>query len=333
MNVIISNQASDALSSLNIDVLKKIRGTYTAAEIVSMFENFFYEKMIVDVTAIKDYTNVENIQNLAISLDANKLIVLLDGSMDTSSPEYISSLISMGIYNFTKNIEGVAYLISHPNSYKDVASMHHISAPRTNMTGALTGGVKVVGVKNITEHAGSTSFIYLLKNQLSNNYRVAAIEVDKRDFAFYNDKNMISTTNAELGKELLKLSGVADIVLIDLNGCNQEKACSEILYLLEPSTIKVNKLVVKNRGILKELNGKKIILNKSLLSPKDISEFEMEAGIKTYYSIPPVNDRLPSVAIDKLLMKLGFLKQRDEATMADNNGGNDGIFGLFRHKS
>ena len=45
MNVIISNKADDILSSLNIDVIKKIQGEFSADEIVSMFENFFYEKM------------------------------------------------------------------------------------------------------------------------------------------------------------------------------------------------------------------------------------------------------------------------------------------------
>ena len=105
MNVIISNSADEALSSLNIDVIKKIHGEFSAEEIISMFENFFYDKMILDITAIKDYTDLKNMQNLSINLDASKLILLLDGSTKTSSTEYISGLISMGIYNFTKNIE------------------------------------------------------------------------------------------------------------------------------------------------------------------------------------------------------------------------------------
>ena len=77
MNVIISNKADDVLSSLNIDVIKKIQGEFSADEIVSMFENFFYEKMILDITAIKDYDDFKNIQSLAMNLDADKLIILL----------------------------------------------------------------------------------------------------------------------------------------------------------------------------------------------------------------------------------------------------------------
>lgn len=327
MNVIISNKADDILSSLNIDVIKKIQGEFSAEEIVSMFENFFYEKMILDITAIKDYDELKNIQNLSINLDSNKLIILLDGSQTTSSPEYISGLISMGIYNFTKNKDGIMYLMTHTNSYKDVASMQNIDRPE--MASTLNTGTRVIGVKNLTEHAGATSFIYILKKHLSKNYKVLGIEIDKKDFMFYNDKDMISCTNEAFGS-VLSSNNDADIILVDLNNSNQNSSCNDVLYLLEPSTIKVNKLVFQNMQVLKSLQGKKIILNKSLLTAKDIQEFEMEAGIKTFYAIPPVNDRILNPAIDNFLVRLGFLKQREE--VEEGKSGSK-LFGIFGHKS
>ena len=48
-----------------------------------------------------------------------------------------------------------------------------------------------------------------------------------------------------------------------------------------------------NREVLKTLGGKKVVLNQSLLTPKDIAEFEMEAGIKTFYSIHLNKDFYP----------------------------------------
>lgn len=327
MNVIISNIADDMLSSLNVDVIKKIKGQFSTDEIISMFENFFYEKMILDITAIKDYTDLKNIQNLSINLDTSKLIILLDGSSTTSSNEYISGLISMGIYNFTKNIDGVIYLLGHVNTYKDVASLQNFDENQSDMIRAENMNMRVLGVKNLTEHAGSTSFIFMLKKHLQRNYKVVAIEIDKTDFVYYNDKDMISCTSNEFGKELLKINNNVDIVLIDLNNSNQEHACNDIIYLLEPSTIKVNKLVARNRDLLKKVVGRKVVLNKCLLTPKDISEFEMEAGLKTFYSIPPLNDRMPSIAIDNFLVRLGFLMQKP------NNNSNDGLLGIFRSKS
>lgn len=327
MNVIISNSADDMLSSLNIDVIKKIKGQFSTDEIISMFENFFYEKMILDITAIKDYTDLKNIQNLSINLDTSKLIILLDGSSATSSNEYISGLISMGIYNFTKNIDGVIYLLGHVNTYKDVASLQNFDENQSDMIRAENMNMRVLGVKNLTEHAGSTSFIFMLKKHLQRNYKVVAIEIDKTDFVYYNDKDMISCTSNEFGKELLKINNNVDIVLIDLNNSNQEHACNDVIYLLEPSTIKVNKLVARNRDVLKKVVGRKVVLNKCLLTPKDISEFEMEAGLKTFYSIPPLNDRMPSIAIDNFLVRLGFLMQKP------SNNSNDGLLGIFRSKS
>ena len=328
MNVIVSNKADEILSSLNIDVIKKIQGEFSADEIVSMFENFFYEKLILDITAIKDYTELKNIQSLSINLDASKLIILLDGSSLTSSKEYVSGLISMGIYNFTKNRDGIVYLMSHPNSYKDVASLQSLDDKPDNMARAENMGSRVIGFRNLTENAGSTTLIYMIMKRLERNYKVSAIEVDKKDFVYFNEKRMISCTSDTLGQELLRLNADTDIVLIDLNNSNQNRACNEVIYLIEPSIIKVNKLVAKNREILKTLEGRKVVLNKCLLTPRDISEFEMEAGIKTFYAIPPVNDRISNIAIDNFLVRMGFLRQKDDTNLDNNQGG---LFGLFKH--
>ena len=102
MNVIISNRYSEMLSNLNIDVIKNVRGEYDAEVIVSNFQNFFFNKMILDITAVKDYRNIANIQKLSFGLDMSKVILLLDDSREVNSPMYLSSLVSMGIYNFTK---------------------------------------------------------------------------------------------------------------------------------------------------------------------------------------------------------------------------------------
>jgi hypothetical protein len=236
----------------------------------------------------------------------------------------------MGFYNFTRNREGILYLLEHPNTYRDVAQYHQIEDKVTVMTRIDNNKTKVLGIKNLTEHAGSSTLIYMLKNQLKVNYTVVAIEIDKRDFMYFNDRDMISTTSEDLGKELLKLNGNVDIVLIDLNSSSQDRACNEVIYLIEPSVIKMNKLIARNREVLEKISDKKIILNKSLLSQKDIEEFEMESGVKVFYSIPPLNDRTNSRALDSFLVKLGFLKQRVEEVPVQKESK---IFGIFRRRS
>lgn len=58
MNVIVSNKYQSLLSSLNIDVIKSINGEFTVEELVSQFQSFYFNKMIIDITAIKGYEEI-----------------------------------------------------------------------------------------------------------------------------------------------------------------------------------------------------------------------------------------------------------------------------------
>ena len=70
-----------------------------------------------------------------------------------------------------------------------------------------------------------------------------------------------------------------------------EEICDDVIYLIEPSIIKLNKMMLINKNIFEKLYGKKIVLNKSTLSPKDITDFEYESHSKITFNIPPLNDR------------------------------------------
>jgi len=327
VNVIVANKYEQLLSSLDIEVIKKVTGEYEVDELIKMFSNFFFQRMIFDITSIKNYKDIKNLQKLSIALDTSKIILLLNDDVESESAPYLSKLISMGFYNFTKNREGLDYLIKTPNTYRDVAHIHQLENLTSEVTNRIEkNNVKILGIKNLTDHAGSTTLIYMLKKQLSVDYSVIAIEIDKRDFLYFNDENMISTTSQELGKQLIKLVEKYDIILLDLNDTNNEDTCNDVLYLLEPSVIKLNKLLKRNRNVFTQLSGKKIILNKSLLDSKDIMEFEMESNAKVFYNVPPLNDRKLSRTLDNFLVKLGFIRiKKEEVDSKDKK-----IFGLFK---
>ena len=99
MNVIITNKNESVLMSLGIEVKKTLNGVFTVDDLAATFKNFYYNKMILDITAIEDYENINTIQNLSVAFDMSKVIILLDDSNVVSSPMYLSSLVSMGIYN------------------------------------------------------------------------------------------------------------------------------------------------------------------------------------------------------------------------------------------
>ena len=86
MNVIVANEKSSILSNLDIDVIKSVTGEYEADELVAMFKDFFYDKMILDVTSIKNFRNLETIQKLAIGLGESKLILVLTDDVCFTTP-------------------------------------------------------------------------------------------------------------------------------------------------------------------------------------------------------------------------------------------------------
>ena len=330
MNVIVSNKNQLLLENLGIDIIKEMNGEFEVDEIIATFQNFFYQRMILDITAIKNYTDIVNLQKLSISLDMQKLILLLDGTEETSNPNFLSNLVSMGIYNFTKNMEGIQYLYNTPNTYRDVAQFHRLDATFGNAAMASSQpvvatpvvevapqpefyGTRVIGVKNITKQSGASSLVYMMKNELSKHYSTVAIEVDKTDFTYFKDKSLISTITSEVGSVINKHKD-KNVIIVDINNSLvAEGFCQDVLYLIEPSIIKLQKLMTLNATALQGLKNKKVILNQSLLNSSEIANFEYEARVKVFYNLAPLNERdkkLPE--LNKLLVKLGFSKQQSE---------------------
>lgn len=338
MNVLVSNLNKDKFSSLGVDIIKSITGEFDVDEIVQSFSNFFFNRMFLDITAIKDYKNFANIQKLSLGLDVDKIIILLNDDPVVNSNIYLAKLVSMGIYNFAKNMEEVMYLYNNPNSYRDVAQYHqldttHDSAPTIITTQVIGGSSTIVlGIKNVTEGAGATTLTYIMKKQLERNYNVTALELDKHDFMYFGDKNMYSINAMELGNNLSKFSS-SDVILVDMNNSPAaEGVIKDVLYLVEPSKIKLNKLLARNPRAFDKYKGKKIILNKSLLSSHDVLDFEYETNSKTFYNLPPLYDQEnKNATLDALLSKMGFVNQISQnGEVTSNQGQKKGLFGMFK---
>lgn len=318
MNVIVSNKNQGLLSSLDVDVIKSINGEFTVDEIIGTFSNFFFNRMFLDITAIKDYMNISNIQKLSMSMEMDKVIILMDNEL-MSNNDYLSKLISMGIYNFANNKESLMYLYNHPNSYKDVAHIHQLGNSDTSKsneknnsffsgsnkeekTSNIIINAKIIGFKNVTISAGATTLIYMLKKALSNDY-VVALEINKNDFGFLGEKDMYSVNQNNIRAAINKF-GSASIILIDLNNLPDDSICDEIIYLMEPSTIKLNKMMMSHKDIFDKLYGKKIVLNKSMLTEQDVKDFEFESHSTIACNIPPLNDREDNKESLKTLIEL-----------------------------
>lgn len=347
MNVIVANKKQSELANLDIDIIKSINGEYEASELVEMFKSFFYSKMILDVTAIKNYDSLETYSELISGLAPDKIVFLLPEGSKLCTPNFLSHLIDIGIYNFTTDLKGVEYLLKKSNTLSDVEHIKKMVNESTNnevvqnnnstsssnnvenivkTSAKIEDGVTIIGFKDVTEHAGATTLIYMLKKELSHVYGndgVIGIELNKNDFMYFNDKNLFSVKENEV-KTTIASNASAKIVLVDLNNAVDDSYCGDVIYLIEPTTIKLNKLIQRNRIIFGKLASKKVILNKSALLNNDVTDFEGEAGIRVFYNMPSLDERKRNEIISDFLVKLGLLNNNS------NNSNSGGIFGLFR---
>lgn len=346
MDVIISNKYSNELSNLDIDVIKSMTGEFAVDDLKETFNNFYFDHIIIDVTALSSYEDFQIYHSLVQFIDADKMILLLPEGSTLCTPNFLVHLINDGIYNFTTSTGGIVYLLKKPNSYNEVEHIVKMTIPKkkeetsvidtpsssTDSNSASeklsqnTKKSRIIGFKNVTDSGGASTLIYMIKKELSIVYgqeSVMAIEIDKNDFIYFFDKRMISTRQAEIQYELKKYENV-HFILVDVNGCKDISFCDDIIYLIEPSTLKMNRLIRKDANVFKSLAGKKVVLNQSVLQSNDVYDFEREAGIKIFYNIPALDERKRNSVIADFLTKLSYIGS------GSNESSSNRIFGLFR---
>lgn len=323
MNVVTANKNKEIIDRLDIDIIKRIDGQYELRELLSKFVNLYFNKMIIDITSIENYQDIEIIKQLGKAIDPSRVIILLNDEPELNSPLYMSTLVSTGFYNFTRNFEGIKYLYNNPNNLdsvkhllldqsavKDIIARQEAEAKEREEALQNAGKRIVVGLSNLTDHAGATSLANMMVRQLNaQGNKALGIEMFRQDMLFYHDRNLISCMNKFDLESELKKHTEENAVIIDLNEFGEAKLfCDHILYLVEPSNVKLTKLLKKNRNAFLEKDGEKIVLNQSFVNDQEIADFEYEAKCKVYDNIPPLNDRDMNLAeVNSLLQRLGFI--------------------------
>ena len=295
MNVVIVNQNQNIVDELRIDTLKRLTGTFDINDLFREISTLNYDKVILDITALKKITDINTFKSLT-SFIKNDNLILVIGNLNWSR-EYIQALIELGIYNFAYNSNHIASLYDYPNTYEDAIVLINDEKNKP----------RIIGIKNITKHAGATTLTYMLKKYIKKTRTVVAIEIDRLDFNFLYDKELISIPENKLEITVEKYYNNS-IILIDLN--ESEKAlsmCDDVLYLVEPTTIKINQLMMVNPTVFQNLKDKKVILNKSNLDNSELREFESESHLKIFYNLPSINERKKNNQyLNDLILKLNL---------------------------
>jgi len=355
MNIVIKNQNARILDSLNIEIIKTLTGEFSIEEVGQQLINMYFKKVIVDITAVRNYYDINSVVTFLRGFEPDNVIVLLNDSEAINSHSFLAKLVESGYYNFTRNAAGINYLLDNPNNLGDVSQ--YLKVPvATNLNPTSVSGYasddsddddgyakrqkpslmdnnarersgksnrnqKVIGIQNLTEHAGATTLAYMMIKQLRLNYYVKGIEMNKQDFIYFRDPDLAFCTKLDDFKLKLKDFAAADAVIIDLNGFDAAEFCDEILYLVDPGTLKLNKLIKKDSNVLSKVKDGKIVLNRSAIKNEELTDFEYETKFKVFFNLANFNDRKERVQIvDALLYNLGFNKQ---------NPAGVGLFGVF----
>ncbi len=334
MNLLIENLNSALLNKIDANVIKTLHGEFTKEDLANELSNLYFSKVIIDITAIKDYENFSSLFDFLNYFDKDRIIILLD---ENTSKECVSKLVQEGYYDFTKNVGGINYLTEHPNTLKDVekyiianqfqnplneqiSEPLYINSKKEDNTFAQNNKQFVIGIQNLTPHAGSTTLTYLFTKRLSNFYNVEGIEMRKQDHIYFRDLSITECTSKEELKQIIRARRDKEVIVVDLNDIAGNDICNEVLYLIEPGIISLSKLFTTNN--YKELiNSGKVVLNRSSINNEDLPSFEYETGIKVFYNLKNIDERLSSNAeIDELLFKLGLNKVKSSR----------GFFGIFQ---
>lgn len=319
MNLVIVNENTKVVNSLNIDIIKELNGIYDVDKIKEELVNFYFNKVIIDITAIKNYFSSYDLFEFLNYFGSDKVILLLNDSEYCGSNEFLSKLVKNGYYNFSRNSEGISYLLNKSNTYEDVKKylvvnstfQSELNKNITENTFKINDKIKVIGIQNLSNSAGATTLMVMMVKQLLCNYKVKGIEVNGHDSIYFRNENIIFCTSMLDVQDRIKELKNVDAVIVDLNGIeDKENICSEIIYLLEPGMIRLGKTLVLNNqtGFIK--SDYKIVLNRSALKEEELDYFSRETGLNIFYNLGNIDDKKERLlSIDKLLIKLGFDKQ------------------------
>ncbi len=318
MNIAIKNENINVMNFLDVEIIKTLDGSFTKEDLERELINLYYNKVILDITAIKNYYDQDTLFNFLSYWEPSRIILVLNNTEFCNNPAFLKKLVEKGYYNFSKNASGISFLVNKPNTLDDVKkylegetlynplNKNEITAEENYYINK-NKKQKVIGIKNITPHAGATTLMYMMLKMLKVNYSVKGIEYLKKDSIFFNSEDIISSDSLEDLKIKLKTLYTFDIIIIDLNDLDGSEICDEVLYLMEGGTIRLSKLLKSGQNISEFSNNHKIILARSTIKDSDIVNFTYETKINIFYNLTDFNDRENnSKSVGTLLNKLEF---------------------------
>ncbi len=318
MNISIKNENISVMNNLDVEIIKTIEGIFTKEDIEKELYNLYYNKVIIDITAINNYYDENTLFNFLSYWEPSRVVLVLNNTELCNSSTFLKKLVERGYYNFSKNASGISFLINKPNTFEDVkkylesANLYNPMNSNDNnfednYRVNYNTNQKIIGIQNLTPHAGATTLMYMMIKILKNNYKVKGIEYQSDDNKYLQSDDIINSNSIDDLKIKINTLYNYDTIFISLNNLTENNICSDILYLIEPGTIRLNKFLKVNHNISEFSSKNKVVLSRSMIQDQDLNRFMYESKINVYFNLRDFNDRgSDAKTVKELLIKLGF---------------------------
>lgn len=253
-----------------------------------------------------NFHNYDSVKEINSNAQSNSVVQEVDNQKNSNLDLNAQALSNYNLNDYGKVLENSAEEDSNEkvNTNNENRTYSFLNMDGfDNVSNSAPSQKKVIGFKNVTLHAGSTTLIYMLHMALQKKGKdVLSVEVNRDDFKLFRNSKMVSMSENDI---INRLSNAREeLVLVDLNDCHDDSFCDDVIYLVEPSIIKLNRLMVLDKTIFNTLKNKKVVLNQSMLSSSDIPILEQEAGLKFFDCLGSLNDRIDNSQVNGLLDKL-----------------------------
>ena len=343
MYIVIKNDNSYIINNLIINVTKTLVGDFTREDLNRELSFVNYDKAIVDITSIRNYYDDNYLYSfLDFFRSPSDVILLLNDGFVANSKHFLSKLIEKGYYNIATTDSAVNRLLQRNNTFEDVKD--YMEGYDFLKTDSIVSGIEksdkfetdkfIIGIENGLPHAGATTLMYMLVKEISKLKNVKGVEMIKNDSAFFNDDRVISCKSKTQFENIVKTLKDVDVYVVDLNGTDVKEICNKIIYIIEPGTTKINKVIKGNRENYEKLKTVDIVLNRSNIKDEELNNFQYETRFKVVGNVPNLNERLDSnKSLDKLINYLigSILEVNDQITDDEHCDEKVGILGFFKN--
>lgn len=343
MYIIIKNENSRIINNLTINVSKTLVGDFTREDLDRELFLINYDKAIVDITSIRNYYDDNYLYKfLEFFRSPSDVILLLNDGFVANSKHFLSKLISKGYYNFATTDSAVNRLLERNNTIDDVKE--YMEGNDFLKTDSIVSGIDknkkfetdklIIGIENGFPHSGATTLMYMLVKEIGKSKKVKGIEMVNNDSLFFRDDRIISCESRIQFETIVKTLNDIDVYIVDLNESDVKEICNKVIYLIEPGTTKINKVVKGDKETYEMLKNSNVVLNRSNIKNEEIKSLEYETKFKIVGNIPNLNERLDSnEALDKLVDFLLDNKVKHEELSKDDDNINKkvGLAGFFKN--